>query len=141
MLSKDDILSADDLARETVDVPEWGGSVLVGEMNGIDRMAFEEAMMNDPVLYPDGAEEDAAPKMTARGLLRWRVLMVIYSAINDDGSRIFDIGNIDALEKKSREALYRLAEAADRLNVFTQKAVEERIKNSSAALNGDSIED
>ena len=40
ILSKDAILAADDLPRETVHVPEWGGDVYVRTMSGTDRDAF-----------------------------------------------------------------------------------------------------
>ena len=45
-LSADDILNADDLPREPVEVPEWGGTVLVQGMSGTDRDRFEAAMLN-----------------------------------------------------------------------------------------------
>ena len=38
-LTKAQILSADDLPREEVSVPEWGGSVLVSTMNLADMVA------------------------------------------------------------------------------------------------------
>ena len=41
-LSRDDILKAADNEPEEVDVPEWGGSVLVRGMTGLDRAAAEE---------------------------------------------------------------------------------------------------
>ncbi len=36
---------ADDLPRETVSVPEWGGEVLVRTMSGTDRDAFEASLL------------------------------------------------------------------------------------------------
>ena len=44
ILSKEAILAADDLPREKVNVPEWGGEVLVRTMSGTDRDAFEASL-------------------------------------------------------------------------------------------------
>ena len=44
-LSRDDILGAR-LKRETMDVPEWGGSVILQEMSGTDRRTFENWVAN-----------------------------------------------------------------------------------------------
>src|SRR5262249_54462608 len=44
-LSKDDILKAADNEPEEVDVPEWGGTVLVRGMTGRERDAFEVSML------------------------------------------------------------------------------------------------
>ena len=44
-LSRDDILKAADNEPEEVDVPEWGGSVLVRGMTGRERDAFEVSLM------------------------------------------------------------------------------------------------
>jgi hypothetical protein len=45
-LTKDEILGADDLKRETVDIPEWGGEVLLRELRGRERDAFEEGSLD-----------------------------------------------------------------------------------------------
>ena len=44
-LSRDDILKAADNEPEEIDVPEWGGSVLVRGMTGRERDAFELSML------------------------------------------------------------------------------------------------
>ena len=46
VLSKEQILQADDLKTETVEVPEWGGDVLLRELRGRERDAFEEGSMD-----------------------------------------------------------------------------------------------
>ena len=44
-LSRDDILKAEDLTTEEVDVPEWGGTVLVRGLTGRERDEFEASVM------------------------------------------------------------------------------------------------
>ena len=46
ILSKEAILAADDLPREIVSVPEWGGQVCVRTMTGTDRDAFETSLLS-----------------------------------------------------------------------------------------------
>ena len=41
MLTREQILGSDDLKRQTVAVPEWGGDVFVRMLTGGERDAFE----------------------------------------------------------------------------------------------------
>ncbi len=45
MLTREQILQSDDLPRETVQVPEWGGEVQVRTMTGTDRDAFVASLI------------------------------------------------------------------------------------------------
>ena len=45
-LTKEQILNADDLKRKEVDVPEWGGTVLLRELTGRERDSFEEGSLD-----------------------------------------------------------------------------------------------
>ena len=51
ILSREDIAQADDIVIEAVDVPEWGGTVLVKGMTGAERDRFEISMLADPGKY------------------------------------------------------------------------------------------
>ena len=44
ILSRDAILAADDLPRETVEVPEWGGAVVVQGLTSRQRDLFEASI-------------------------------------------------------------------------------------------------
>ena len=61
ILTKEAILAADDLPRETVLVPEWGGDVYVRTMSGTDRDAFESSL-----IARDGAKEGRMENVRAR---------------------------------------------------------------------------
>ncbi len=65
ILTKEAILAADDLPRETVLMPEWGGDVYVRTMSGTDRDAFESSL-----IARDGAKGMAVWKTFAPDLLR-----------------------------------------------------------------------
>jgi hypothetical protein len=99
ILSKDAILAADDLPRETVNVPEWGGEVLVRTMSGTDRDAFEASL-----LEKDGRMENV------------RARLVALTLCDAQGDRLFDDSEIAALGRKSARALDRVFSVAQRLN-------------------------
>ncbi len=99
ILSKDAILAADDLPRETVNVPEWGGEVLVRTMSGTDRDAFEASL-----LEKDGRMENV------------RARLVALTLCDAQGDRLFNDSEIAALGRKSARALDRVFSVAQRLN-------------------------
>ncbi len=99
ILSKDAILAADDLPREAVSVPEWGGEVLVRTMSGTDRDAFEASL-----LEKEGRMENV------------RARLVALTLCDTQGDRLFDDSEIAALGRKSARALDRVFSVAQRLN-------------------------
>ena len=99
ILSKDAILAAEDLPRETVSVPEWGGQVLVRTMSGTDRDAFEASL-----LAKDGRMENV------------RARLVALTLCDAQGDRLFNDSEIAALGRKSARALDRVFSVAQRLN-------------------------
>lgn len=113
LLTKIAILSADDLHKELVEVPEWGGEVYIRTMTGTERDAFEVALLADG---QTGAANVRA-KLLARCLC------------DADGGRLFDDRDIAALGKKSASALDRCFSVAQRLNGFTKGDVEELAGN------------
>ena len=47
-LSRDTILQREDIKTEDVEVPEWGGTVRVRGMSGVERDAFEASLIEQP---------------------------------------------------------------------------------------------
>jgi hypothetical protein len=120
-LSKADILGADDLPREQVNVPEWGGAVHVRSLTGAERDDFEASMF-------EGQGKKA--RMNSKNL---RARLVALCVVDADGERIFADGDVEALGRKSAAALDRVFSAAQRLNGFTQADIEELEGNSETA--------
>lgn len=108
LLTRDAILKADDLPKETVDVPEWGGGVLVRSMTGAERDAFEAQMF-------EGGK--------AR-LQNLRARLVSQVCVDEQGNRLFTDEDIVALGAKSANALDRVFNAAQRLNAMGKEDVE-----------------
>lgn len=119
-LSADEILSADDLPRETVSVPEWGGDVLVQGMSGTDRDRFEAAMLNRNM---DGLDKDKAMEM-------YRARLAAACIVDETGKRLFQGDAVTKrLGQKSAAALTRVAEVASRLSGLTPEDAEELTGN------------
>lgn len=112
MLDRDAILKADDLAREEVLVPEWGGAVYVRTMTGAQRDAFEQACL-------DARRGD---RMDIKGM---KVRLLIMTLCNGDGSWLFTEDDTEALGAKSAAAIDRLFQVAMRLNGLTEESLDE----------------
>ena len=121
-LTRDQILSAEDLPTEDVDVPEWGGHLLLRVMPGIDREEFEGSV-----------SEDRDDKSTRE----FRTKLVAFCAVDDKGERLFTLEHVEKLGKKNGKVLDRLADICLRINGMGKylKATE---KNSGAGQAGDS---
>ncbi len=109
-LTRESILGAADLPQREVDVPEWGGSVLIRAMTGGERDRFEAAWKQDP-------SSDIRARLAQATLC------------DETGSLIFGSQDIPSLSAKSSKALDRIFAAATVHNGITDKDVEELRKN------------
>jgi hypothetical protein len=109
LLSKEAILAADDLPREVVSVPEWGGVVHVRTMTGTDRDAFEASLINRE-------SGESGPFSKDQRMHNVRARLVALTLCDESGERLFLDGEIDALGRKSARALDRVFAVAQRLN-------------------------
>ena len=126
MLTKQQILDADDLPREKVTVPEWGGDVLVRMLTGTDRDRFEASIQGE------GGKVD---------LKNVRARFCSLTMVDEGGHRLFADNEVLALGKKSAKALDRVFSAAQKLNGLTDDDVEELAGNSEGDPDGDSNSD
>lgn len=107
VLTREAILAAQDLRRERVEVPEWGGDVFVRTMTGTERDEFEEFLL----------------KAKARGM---RAELVARTLTDEAGVRLFQKAeDIELLGGKASAALDRLFTVAQRLNGFSQQDIED----------------
>lgn len=116
MLDRETILGADDLRRETVEVPEWGGTVSVRMLTAEEKVAFAKTF--------DKAGEDAHNFLAE---------LAVLTLCNERGARLFDAnGDVKLLGRKSAEALERVCRVAQELNGLTNDAAEKAVKNSES---------
>lgn len=126
-LTRDAILEANDTIMEPVEVPEWGGSVMVRAMTGVDRDAFDASMVK---FGPDGKG--------VTDLSNMRVKLLSRTIVDEAGNRIFTDADMEALGRKSAAALERVYQVAQRLNLVGAAGTEAAAKNSASGQSSDS---
>jgi len=96
-LSREEILQADDIKRDTVDTPEWGGSVLVRGLNAEQYldMGFD-LRTDDDTLNPEKVKA-MMPTIVSMGV------------IDEDGEPLFTEADIKPLAKKSFGPVNRIS--------------------------------
>jgi hypothetical protein len=114
LLSKEAILSVEDLPSEDVDVPEWGGTVRIKGLSGRERDRFEAGSI---VTDKKGVTKPNYTNLRAR--------LVALSIVGEDGRRLFSDTDVNLLGAKSASALERVFKAAQKLNGMTDADVEE----------------
>lgn len=113
ILTKDAILTAEDLKRELVPVPEWGGEVYVRALTGAERDKFESSVVEQRGKRQIFHTQDIRAKLAA------------YTIVDEKGERLFSDADVKALSQKSAAALNRVYEVAARLSGITEEAIEE----------------
>lgn len=124
MLSKEQILAADDMKSVVVTVKEWGGEVRVRSMSAGDRDAFEMETFKN---------------REAGVMVNMRARLVAFTLVDESGALLFTPDEIEALGKKSAAAMQRVYVAASKLNAFTDDDVAELEKNFAPGQSADSI--
>ena len=118
-LTRADIVAVPDLASEEVDVPEWGGKVLVQEMPGTLRSKYQASI----VTFAD----DGTSTLNLDGAI---VRLVAYSIVDPETRELyFGNGDAEVLGAKSGAALDRVFSVAQRLNSLGDAHVEETAGN------------
>lgn len=129
LLSAADILGANDYRFEDVDVPEWGGVVRIKALTGAERDKFEASTI------------ETKGKSQKANLSNLRAKLVVWSAIDANGDRLFQPYQIDELGRKSAAALDRCFSVAQKLSKISDADVEELTQNFGDDPGGSSIFD
>lgn len=114
LLTKEQILSAEDAKTITVDVPEWGGEIMIATMSGFARDQFEASLLG---------------KNGGTNTANIRAKLAAATIVDDKGALLFTDKDIMALGKKSSAALDRVFEASQKLNRISDGDVEDLAKN------------
>jgi hypothetical protein len=113
ILNREEILKASDLKKELVKVPEWGGEIYISMMTGASRDAWEQSLM--------------ATKGVSLDNIRAR--LVAFTAVGEDGKRLFNNEDALLLGEKSATALERCVKVAQKINRLTESDLDELVKN------------
>lgn len=117
LLTKDQILSVDDLDTKDVYVFPWRGFVRVRTMTAHERDRFEQQMFTNK-----GGKRERMDDI--------RATLVSLTVIDEDGKRLFGEKDVKALGKKSAAALDKIFSEAQSLNAVSDEDVEDMAKNS-----------
>ena len=104
-LGREDILNCTDERFKDVETPEWGGTVRVRSLTGLQRSKLL------------AQSDDASAE-------NWIERLVAACACDENGEPLFETGDIEALKQKNNKALQRIFLAADDLNAFSDAAVD-----------------
>lgn len=113
-LKRDAILAANDLPRELLSVPEWGGEVYVRGMTGAERDKLEFKL----------AQRRKAGKST-----RFRASLAVATVCDENWNPIFGPEDVDAIDSMPAAGLGRVADVAMRLSGIGAEDAEELEKN------------
>lgn len=119
VLSREDILTANDLTKTEVELTELGGSVFVSTLNGKDFGKFQKS-----VYQRDG-------KKLITDEENFTVKLLVWTVVNEKGERIFNDKDIEELQKKSAKTIQKLFDVASRLNGLSKDVIDEKKENFS----------
>lgn len=120
-LTREAILQRQDIPTEEVHVPEWGGTVLVRGMTGVQRDKFEASVIQQPQ-GKNGRRRAADTQVNMDNL---RAKLCAWCIVDPSGARVFEDADVEALGAKSSAALSRVYDVAARLSGITEADVDE----------------
>lgn len=129
VLKREDILAIEDIQKELVEIPEWGGSVWVYGMTAAERDHLEKGLIQ------------TKGKDVQTNLENIRAKLAVICVRDEDGKRIFNEADIHELGRKSASALDRIFDVAQRLSGLSTRDIEELSKNSESGQSDGSISD
>ena len=121
-LSRNAILQREDIITEDVDVPEWGGTVRVRGMSGVERDAFEAGLIQQPEANGKRRRKQTATKTNMANV---RAKLCAWCCVDEAGAKLFSDADVVYLGHKSAAALDRIYEVASALSGITDEDVEE----------------
>ena len=125
LLSKADVFGVEDLKREVVPVPEWGGDVLVRGATAEEADAYQDSLSRTKM------DEDGKTRIEEH-YENAKARFIVNCIINEDGTRMFTPAEVEKLGKKSAVAINRIYQVAARLSGTTKRARQELEGNSGA---------
>lgn len=120
ILTREQIVKADDLEKETVFIEVWNGEVIVRTMTGAERDSYEDSLFETKGANRKVNYANMRAKLVARCL------------VDESGKRLFADKEIAALGEKNSNALDTLYTVAAKLNGIGPKEEEELVKNSES---------
>lgn len=113
---REKILASQDIQQETIEVPEWGCSLLVKSMTGKERsFLFTTAIDSKGKLDFEKA---------------YPIILIASVFDPETGEKVFGAADMDVLNSKNAAAMERVAKVAMRLSGLDSESVAKAEKNS-----------
>ena len=132
-----EVLKRDTFKRKLIDIPEWGGKIIVRGLSGHQAMSISQTAV-------EIADDRRAGTFDAEKAERWEANTVVCGWINEDGSNVLTAGDVDDLLGKETEIISRIAKeirilsGMEKAEKDTSSPVVDAKKNLTETLNGDS---
>lgn len=108
------------LKRREIEVPTWGGAILIRELTGAEVETVREVAAS---AVKDGQITDQA------NLRVFAHTLIVFGWINEDGTRVLTDQEGDLLYTESNQTIDSIADAIAELSGLRPKAVEQAEKN------------
>jgi hypothetical protein len=115
-LSRDAIFAAKDTEVHEVEVPEWGGTILLRSMTGEQRNNYEYW----------AHQQSKSGTADYRGI---RERLIICCAVDEEGNPLFTEDDLASIASKDSGVIDRLHEKCQKICGMDADAVEESAKN------------
>ena len=120
LLTREAILARDDEQSETVEVPEWDGSVRVRGLTGRERDLWEQSLTEDKPGRRRKKKEAMRVNMD-----NMRAGLCALCIVDEDGKRLFAQTDVVALGEKNAAAIDKLFDVATRLSGISEDDVDD----------------
>ncbi len=120
ILSRAEVLAAQDLAPLSVPVPEWGGHVLLRAFTASQRADYDCDTMKRADAFRAKTGRD--PKMSD---IPHKSALVAATAVDEAGRRLFSEADLEALAEKNAKVIDRLYDRAMFHNGYLRESLEE----------------
>lgn len=118
VLNRETILQAEDLQKQYLEIPEWGGGVYVRGMTGKERDQWEASIVKQ------------RGRDTQLNMKNARAKLVVLCTVDEHGNRLFSDTDVELLGNKNAKAIDRIFTLAQELSGIGKDDMEELTKNS-----------
>jgi hypothetical protein len=131
LLTREQILGAQDIVFEHVDVPEWGGEVILHTLTGSER---EEL---DNFIAENGLSSGNDKATIGKNSYMAKVLQL--SIVDEAGAQLFSIDDLVELGKRNSKVmirLFKLARKISALSIAEMERYEKRFLSVQSGVSG-----
>lgn len=122
LLSREQILKADDLPTKDVPVPEWAPKDVENRSDYVVRLRMLTGKQRDAF---EASTVETKGGKSKQNLDNFRARLISRCIVTEDGELMFSPPDIPALGDKSSVALSRVFDACQEMNGFSESDVEE----------------